>query len=105
MTFLQMVLKNLMRQRVRTALTLVGITLGIATVVALGTVTAGLKGTAEEFVTSGGAKFIVAQKGAADLSFSRIDESTLPLVEQVPGVGQVRGVQLEVINVGSNPFF
>ena len=100
-----MVVKNLMRQRVRTSLTVVGITLGIATVVALGTVTAGLKGTAEDFVTSGGAQFIVAQEGAADLSFSRVADEDLARVGEVPGVASVRGVQLEVLSVGSNPFF
>jgi putative ABC transport system permease protein len=104
-TFLQMVVKNLMRQRTRTTLTVVGITLGIATVVALGTVTAGMKGTADEFVTSGGAQFIVAQQGAADLSFSRVPVEVVEAVAEVPGVAEVRGVQLEVLNVGSNPFF
>ncbi|MFZ4519596.1 MAG: ABC transporter permease [Microthrixaceae bacterium] len=105
MTFLTMVLKNLMRQRVRTLLTVVGITVGITTVVALGAITAGLKGTADDFVTAGGAQFIVAQKGAADLSFSRLDAAVLPKVADVPGVARVSGVQLEIQKVGSNPFF
>ncbi len=105
MTFLSLVLKNLLRQRVRTLLTVVGITVGIATVVALGAVTAGMKGTADDFITAGGAQFIVAQKGAADLSFSRLDATVLPRVAAVAGVGAVSGVQLEILKVGSNPFF
>jgi len=104
-TFLSLVLKNLLRQRVRTLLTVVGITVGIATVVALGAVTAGMKGTADDFITAGGAQFIVAQKGAADLSFSRLDATVLPRVAAVTGVGAVSGVQLEILKVGSNPFF
>lgn len=100
-----MVVRNLLRQRVRTSLTVVGITLGIATVVALGSVTAGLKGTADEFLRAGGAQFVVAQEGASDLSFSRVDESELERVAAVPGVDLVRGVKLEILNVGSNPFF
>ena len=105
MTFFSLVVKNLLRQRVRTLLTVVGITVGIATVVALGAITAGMKGTADQFVTSGDAQFIVAQKGAADLSFSRIDAALLPLVDAVPGVAAVSGVQLEIMKVGANPFF
>lgn len=105
MSFVGMVIKNLLRQRMRTALTVVGITIGIATVVALGAITAGLKGTADQFVRSGGAAFIVAQKGAADLSFSRIEEKLLPKVESVDGVAGVRGVSLEILSVGTNPFF
>lgn len=100
-----MVLKNLLRQRMRTVLTIVGIMVGITTVVALGAVTAGLKSTADGFVTAGGAQFIVAQQGAADLSFSRLDEAVLPEVAAVPGVAKVSGVQLEILRVGSNPFF
>ncbi|MFM7062483.1 MAG: ABC transporter permease [Actinomycetes bacterium] len=105
MTFLTLVLKNLVRQRVRTLLTVVGITVGIATVVALGAVTAGTKRTADAFITAGEAQFIVAQKGAADLSFSRLDATVLPAVAEVPGVARVSGVQLEILKVGSNPFF
>ncbi|MFM7063618.1 MAG: ABC transporter permease, partial [Actinomycetes bacterium] len=105
MTFLSLVLKNLLRQRVRTLLTVVGITVGIATVVALGAITAGMKGTADEFITAGEAQFIVAQKGAADLSFSRLDAAVLPAVAAVPGVAAVSGLQLEIMKVGSNPFF
>ena len=100
-----MVVKNLMRQRVRTSLTVVGITLGIATVVALGAVTAGMKGTADDYVTSGGAQFMVAQEGAADLTFSRIPLDVIEQVAAVDGVQTVRGVQLEILSVGSNPFF
>ena len=100
-----MVVKNLLRQRVRTSLTVVGITLGIATVVALGSVTAGMKSTADDYVTSGGAQFMVAQEGAADLTFSRIPLDVIEQVAAVPGVQTVRGVQLEILSVGSNPFF
>ncbi len=105
MTLAVMVIKNLLRQQMRTLLTVIGITVGIATVVALGSITAGLASTADAFVSAGGAQFIIAQKGAADLSFSRLEESILPRVAAVPGVQEVQGVQLEIVRVGSNPFF
>ena len=60
MSFSTLVLKNLFRQKVRTVLTLVGITVGIATVVALGTVTEGLKTAGGQFARSGGADFMLA---------------------------------------------
>lgn len=75
MSFAALVFKNLFRQRVRTLLTLLGICIfGIATVVALGSVTEGLKGASGEFVLAGNADFMVAQEGASDLSFSAISE-------------------------------
>ena len=105
MTFAALVLKNLSRQRVRSILTVLGITIGIAAIVSLGTVTAGLKETANAFVTSGKADFLVAQEGAADLSFSRIPEADLRELAAVPGVAAARGAFLHIVNVGSNPFF
>ena len=43
MTFIALILKNIVRQRTRTFLTVLGISLGITTVVALGVVTESLK--------------------------------------------------------------
>ena len=105
MSFIGLILKNLLRQKVRAVLTLVGITLGITTVVALGVITAGLKGTAGAFVQSGGADFMVAQEGAADLTFSTVPEERLVDIAAVPGVAEVRGAFLHVTTAGSNPFF
>lgn len=105
MSFLGLVAKNLLRQRVRAFLTLLGITIGIITVVALGVVTAGLKDTADSFVRSGGADFIVAQEGAADLTFSRVPDSAVKKVADIPGVAKVRPVVTHIITAGSNPFF
>lgn len=105
MSFLGLIAKNLLRQRVRAFLTLLGITIGIVTVVALGVVTAGLKDTADSFVRSGGADFIVAQEGAADLTFSRVPESAVEEVADIRGVAKVRPVVTHIITAGSNPFF
>ncbi|HSP74510.1 MAG TPA: hypothetical protein VLN26_19225, partial [Gaiellaceae bacterium] len=66
MSFAALALRNLVRQRVRTGLTVLGIAVGITTVVALGVVTGGLRDTIGAVVRSGGADFMVGQKGAAD---------------------------------------
>ncbi len=100
-----MVAKNLLRQPVRAALTLVGISLGIATVVALGVIAAGLGQTASDLVRSGGADFMVAQEGAADLSFSVLPEGRVDEVAARPDVSDARGVLFYITRVGSNPFF
>lgn len=105
MTFAALVLKNLMRQRVRALLTLLGISIGITTVVALGAITAGLKETANAFIRSEGADFIVAQEGAADLSFSKLSEDVVGEVEGVDGVEAARPVVMHVAKAGSNPYF
>ncbi len=105
MTFLGLILKNLMRQRVRSTLTLTGIAIAITTVVALGVVTAGMKETANAFVQSGSADFMVAQEGAADLSFSTLADSVVDDIAAVDGVDRVRGAFLHITTAGSNAFF
>ena len=104
-TFAALIVKNLFRQRMRTALTVVGIAVGIATVVALGVITAGLRVASTEFVKSGGADFMVAQKGASDLSFSAVPVRDWKAIEARPDVERATGVLFEVAHVGSNPFF
>lgn len=100
-----MVTKNLLRQPVRAGLTVVGISLGITTVVALGVIAAGLGQTASDLVRSGGADFMVAQEGAADLTFSVLPEETAEEVAARPDVAQARGVLFNITRAGSNPFF
>ncbi len=105
MTFLGLIVKNLLRQRVRSVLTLTGIAIAITTVVALGAITNGMKATANAFVQSGSADFMVAQEGAADLSFSTLPEEVVGQVAAVDGVAQARGAFMYITTAGSNPFF
>lgn len=105
MSFLSLIVKNLLRQPVRAGLTLLGISVGITTVVALGVVTGGMKKTAGEIITSGGADFLVAQKGAADMAFSTISEKENESIAATPGVERAIPVLLHIVSVGSNPYF
>lgn len=105
MSFTALIIKNLVRQRVRTALTVLGISVGITTVVALGVVTGSLKSTAGEILHMGGADFMVAQKGAADLSFSIVPEEDAQLLAQRPDVERAEGALFHIVRVESNPFF
>jgi putative ABC transport system permease protein len=105
LTFAALVFKNLFRQRVRTSLTVLGIALGIATVVALGVVTGSLRNTAGEIIGLGGADFMVAQEGAADLSFSTVPEADAARLTEMPGVERAEPALFHITRVGSNPFF
>jgi putative ABC transport system permease protein len=104
-TFSGLVLKNLFRQRTRTALTMLGIAVGITTVVALGAVTAGLRTSSSAFVRAGGSDFLVAQRGASDLTFSTLDEAVADEIAARPDVERATRVFLEVADTPDNPFF
>jgi putative ABC transport system permease protein len=105
MTFLAFVLRNIARQRTRTILTVVGIAVGITTVVALGAVAGGLRATAGAMLRTGGADFIVAQKGSADLTFSSLSQKEWDAVASRPDVERVTGLLMNVSRIGSNPYF
>jgi putative ABC transport system permease protein len=104
-SFLALIAKNLVRQPIRTGLTILGISIGITTVVALGVIAAGLKATSGDILKTGGADFMVAQKGSSDLTFSSVSEADWAAVAQVPGVARATGTVLRVTRVGANPFF
>lgn len=105
MSFTMLLLKNLSRQRMRTALTVLGIAVGIMTVVALGVVADGLKSASGEIIQAGGADFMVGQKGAADLTFSLVTQREWDQIAAVPGVERATGVVIYIKRVATNPFF
>lgn len=105
MTFIELVIKNIIRQRIRTGLTVLGISLGITTVVALGVVTESLKASSGEILHLGDADFMVAQEGAADLSFSVLPAETVDEVSAIDGVASTEGMLFHIARLGSNPFF
>lgn len=105
MSFLSFVLRNLARQRVRTTLTVLGISIGVTLVVALGAVTGGVKQATTALLQIGGADFVVAQEGAADFTFSTLPEEQADAIADVPGVERTTGVLLYLTQKGGNPYF
>ncbi len=88
-----MIVRNLLRRRTRTALTLLGIAIGVAAVVALGAMAEGLIANWGSLLGGSGADLLVMQAGAWDASLSSLDQTlgdrlaALPDVESVdPGV-------------------
>lgn len=105
MSFVSLVFRNLFRQRMRTLLTVIGISVGITIVVALGAITGGLKGTAGAMLREGGADFMVARAGSADLTFSTVSEEEWAGVASLEGVERATGILIHVTQHGSNAYF
>lgn len=100
-----MVLKNLWRRKTRTSLTVVGIAIGIAVVVALLLLAEGLTGQINNLMAGGGAEVSLIQKGIADMSFSALDEEVGLAIAEMPDVQWVSGLLLQVGPVGEKSFF
>jgi putative ABC transport system permease protein len=105
MSFFSLIVKNPFRNKTRTALAIVGIAIGIATIVALGIITDGLKTSTEETLKAGGSDFIVVETNVSDMFLSKIDESYINKITQVEGVNQAAGVLMAIQPVGDNPYF
>lgn len=100
---LQLVLANLRRRRSRTFLTSAGVAVGVAAVVALLALSAGLNNTAAEFLHLGKADLGLFQSNAGDPTSSVLPLSLLPRVRKQPVVADATPIQLLVGAVKQSP--
>jgi putative ABC transport system permease protein len=100
-----MILKNLWRRKMRTSLTMLGIAIGVAAVVALSAFGEGFASGFEKMFSSSNADLTVAQKDAVMLILSAVDESVGDELKQIPGVDQVVGTVIGVVQMTEAPYF
>ncbi len=96
MTWAGLVLKNLLRRKARTALTVAGVAIGVGLIVALLSITNGVKNTAGELIHVGRSDFGLFQTGASDLTRSLLPESLSDNVRSTQGVARVASIFLLV---------
>jgi putative ABC transport system permease protein len=104
-TWAGLIWKNLLRRPARTALTSAGVAIGVGLIVALLSIAAGVRRTANDLVHVGRADFGLFQEGAADLTKSLLPESLAARVRAQHGVDQVARIFLRVSRVGGNDSF
>jgi len=95
-TWAGLVTKNLLRRKARTALTVAGVAIGVGLIVALLSITNGVKRTAAELIHVGRSDFGLFQSGAADLTRSLLPEELAGSIRRSEGVSQVARVFLLV---------
>lgn len=105
MTWAGLVWKNLLRRPARTALTAAGVGLGVGLIVALLSITAGVRRTAEDLIHVGRADFGLFQGGVADFTRSFLPASLAREVAREPGVAQTAKILLDVTRVQGEDSF
>ncbi len=100
-----MILKNLWRRKTRTFLTVLGIAVGVAAVVALSAFGEGIATGFETMFSSSGADLTVGQKDAVMLLISAVDESVGDEIKQIPGVTEVTGTVIGIVQLAESPYF
>ena len=100
---LGLIAANVRRRTARTLLTAAGIAVGVAAVVALLALSAGLNDTAAQFVHLGRADLGLFQRDAGDPTSSVLPLSLLPRLERQPEIAEVSPIQILIGAVASQP--
>jgi len=90
-TWGKLIWKNLLRRPMRTALTAAGVAIGVGLIVALLSITAGVRNTANQLIHLGRADFGLFQSGTSDLTKSILPQSLEPGIARESGVQSVAG--------------
>ena len=111
MSFLTLILKNPFRSKSRAALAIIGIGIGIATIIALGAITDGMIASADDTLHAGGSDFTVSGKSEGESSqmasfgTSTIDEDYIDKIAKVKGVNESIGIYMTVLMTTNSPYF
>ena len=97
-------LRNLLRQPMRTLLTLVGIGIAIMAMVAMGGLADGLVSAMTDMMIASGFH-LAAMEANASIDLSTIDERTVRRIADVPGVQAAEGFLTGYATLGDAPFF
>jgi putative ABC transport system permease protein len=100
---LGLILANIRRRSARTLLTAAGIAVGVAAVVALLALSAGLDNTAAEFAHLGKADLGVFQSDAGDLTSSVLPLSLQARLARQPEIAKVTPIQLVIGAIARSP--
>lgn len=106
MSFLSLILKNPFRNRSRALLAIIGIGIGIATIVALGGITDGLIASAEDTLHSGGTDITITgadsiANQATMFGTTTLNESWIDTIKGEPGVTEAVGVYSTTVPQGN----
>jgi ABC-type antimicrobial peptide transport system permease subunit len=100
-----MILKNLFRRKGRTILTLTGIAIGVAAIIALGAMAEGMREGYTSMARGSQADLVLSQAEAMDLTLSGIEETAGELLAVWPEVVEVDGMLMGNVQTESSLFF
>ena len=101
MNYLGLIIKNPFRNKTRTSLAIVGIAIGIATIVALGLVTSGLQASTQSTLKAGAAEITVTHTGSNEFGSTSgsINESRVTDIQNISGVKETAGILRATTNI------
>ena len=102
---MSIVIRNLLRRKGRTLLTVLGIAIGVAAIIGLGALADAWEAGYGAMLSGSQADLIVSQPNSFDISFSSVDESLGEQLAAMPEVKAVSGMLEGYISGEGMPFF
>jgi len=99
------ILRSLWRRRTRSVLTILGIAIGLASVVTLSGLTDGFMGQYSKLVSGGDADLTARQANASGIGYSVISDQAGRQIALLPGVENVSGAVMGIVQTEQMPFF
>lgn len=99
-----MFIKNLLRRKIRTLLTILGIGIGVAAIIALGAMASGLESGYTAVLAGSKADLIISQPNAVDPSYSAVGEEVGEALAAMPEVSEISGMIQGFTNAENEPF-
>ncbi|MEW6716148.1 MAG: ABC transporter permease [Chloroflexota bacterium] len=100
-----MIIKNLLRRKGRTLLTIFGISVGVTAIIGLGALADGLKVGYDAILTGSKADLILSQPNAIDISLTTVNESVGNDLADMPEVAAVSGMLQGIVQTENIPYF
>jgi ABC-type antimicrobial peptide transport system permease subunit len=100
-----MFLKNLLRRKTRTALTVLGISIGVAAIIGLGALANGLQAGYSSMLSGSKADLILSQPDSFDISYSSIDDAVEAQLAAMPEVSTISGMLQGIVQTEDQPYF
>lgn len=100
-----MIWKNLFRRKGRTLLTLVGIALGVAAIVALGAMAAGMRAGYTTMAEGSEADLVLTQASAMDITMGGVEEAVGEQILGWPEVVELDGALMGNVQSENSPYF
>jgi putative ABC transport system permease protein len=103
MQFFSFIAKNVLRRKVRSVLTGIGVAVAIAAVVALLGVARGFEESSRAMLSARGVDLIVVRSGLGQQATARIDEGIAKKVTEIPEVGDVTPELTDRVKLAETP--
>ena len=102
---MNIIFRNLLRRKIRTSLTILGIGVGVTVIIILGALADGFQAGYSSMMQGSKADLVLSQPNTMDVSYSAVKEEVGVELAAMPEVESVTGMLQGLVQTESEPFF